>query len=142
MLLPLAALAQVISAWWPPARTRLGVGLPILALVAAIACYLAKESGEQLEKRPAMAAMHEQIEAHATQGTATFLWSLGLLVLAALVWAGSSAAVARKVPASTVLSGRAGALTLGVLSSLATAACIWGVVAAGHSGASMVWSGI
>ncbi len=142
VLLPLAALALVVAAWWPAARARLGVGLPVLALVAALACYLAKESGEQLEKRPSMEGMREQIEGHSTQGTATFLWSLALLVIAVLVWAGSSAAVASRVSAATVLSGRAGAVVLGVLSTVAAVACLWGVIAAGHSGATMVWSGL
>lgn len=142
VLLPLAALALVVAAWWPAARARMGVGLPVLALVAAGACYLAKESGEQLEKRPSMEGMHESIEAHATQGTATFLWSLALLVVAVLVWAGSSGAVGTRVPAVRALSGRAGAVVLGVVATVAAVACIWGVVAAGHSGATMVWSGL
>lgn len=142
VLLPLAALALVVAAWWPTARARMGVGLPVLALVAALACYLAKESGEQFEKRPSMEGMHEAIEAHSTQGTATFLWALALLVVAVLVWAGSSPAVRTRVPAASVLSGRAGTLVLGVLATVAAIACIWGVVAAGHSGATMVWSGL
>lgn len=142
VLLPLAALALVVAAWWPAARARLGAGLPVLALAAALACYLAKESGEQLEKRPSMEGMREQIEGHATQGTATFLWSLALLAIAVLVWAGSSPAIRSRASAATVLSGRAGAIVLGVLATVATVACIWGVVAAGHSGATMVWSGL
>lgn len=142
VLLPLAALALVVGAWWPAARTRLGVGLPVLALVAALACYLAKESGEKLEQRPSMEGMREQIAGHETQGTATFLWSLALLVVAVLVWAGSSPAVASRASGATVLSGRAGSVALGVLSTVAAAACIWGVIAAGHSGATMVWSGL
>ncbi|MET9326878.1 hypothetical protein [Tsukamurella sp. NPDC003166] len=142
VLLPLAALALLLAAWWPAARARLGAGLPVFALVAAGACYLAKESGEQLEKRPSMEGMRSQIEGHSTQGTATFLWSLGLLVFAVLVWAGSSSAVAGRFSGATVLSSRVGALVLGVLSTLAVAACIWGVIAAGHSGATMVWAGV
>ncbi|TWS24701.1 hypothetical protein FK268_05470 [Tsukamurella sputi] len=142
VLLPLAALALLLAAWWPAARARLGVGLPVFALVAAGACYLAKESGEQFEKRPSMEGMRTQIEAHSTQGTATFLWSLGLLLLAVLVWAGSSPAVAARFSGATVLSGRAGSVVLGVLATLAVIACIWGVIAAGHSGATMVWSGL
>ncbi|WP_019202880.1 DUF2231 domain-containing protein [Tsukamurella sp. 1534] len=142
VLLPLAALVLVAAAWWPAARVRLGVATPALALVAVVACYLARESGEQLEKRPSMAGMKEQIEAHSTQGDATFYWSLGLLLLAVLVWAGSSGAVASRVPAASALSSRAGGIVLGVLATLAAAACLWGVIAAGHSGAEMVWSGI
>ena len=142
VLLPLAALALLLAAWWPAARARLGAGLPVLALVAAVACYLAKESGERLEKLPSMASMRAQIEEHSTQATATFLWSVGLLVFAVLVWAGSSSVVAARFSGATVLSGRIGAVVLGVLSTLAVAASIWGVIAAGHSGATMVWSGL
>lgn len=142
VFLPLAALALVVAAWWPAARARLGAGLPALALVAAGACYLAKESGEQFEKRPSMEGMHEHIEAHATQGTATFLWSLGLLLVAVLVWAGSSPVVTSRFSGATVLSGRVGSVILGVVATLIVVACIWGVIAAGHSGATMVWSGL
>ena len=142
VLLPLAALALVLAAWWPAARARLGVGLPVLALVAALSCYLAKESGERREQRPSMAGMREQIAGHETQGTATFYWSLALLVISVLVWAGSSAAVASRISALTVLSGRAGTVVLGVLSTVTAVACLWGVIAAGHSGATMVWSGL
>lgn len=142
VLLPIAALALVLAAWWPAARAKLGPATPVLALIAAVACYLATESGEQLKNRPTMAGMREQIEGHETQGNATFYWSLGLLVLAVLVWAGSSPAVTSRFPGATVLSSRAGSVVLGVLSTLAVIACIWGVIAAGHSGATMVWSGI
>ncbi len=142
VLLPLAALALVVGAWWPAARARLGPGLPVLALVAALACFLAKESGERLARRPALAGMSEAIEGHETQGTATFLWSLALLVIALGVWAGSSPVVGARLPGTTVLSGRAGSVVLGVVSTVAAAACLWGVIAAGHSGATMVWSGI
>lgn len=142
VLLPLAALALVIAAWWPAARARLAGGLPALALVAAVACYLATESGERLEQRPSMEGMREQITGHSAQGTATFLWSLGLLVVAALVWAGSSPAVAARASWATALSGRAGTIALGVLATVVATACVWGVIAAGHSGATMVWSGL
>ena len=89
-----------------------------------------------------MEGMREQIAGHSTQGTATFLWSLGLFVVAVLVWAGSSPAVASRASGAAVLSGRAGTVVLGVVSTVAAAACIWGVLAAGHSGATMVWSGL
>ncbi|NMD54154.1 MULTISPECIES: DUF2231 domain-containing protein [Tsukamurella] len=142
VLLPLAALALVVAAWWRAARSRLGVGLPVFALVAALACFLAKESGERLEERPSMEGMREQIAAHSNQGTATFLWSLALLVVAALVWAGSSPVVTSRVAATSLLSGRVGGAVLGLMATVTAAACLWGVIAAGHSGATMVWSGL
>ncbi|GAB3127296.1 hypothetical protein GCM10027289_04720 [Tsukamurella serpentis] len=142
VLLPLAAAALVVAAWWPAARARLGIGLPVAAIVAVIACYLAKESGEQLAVRPSMAGMSRQIEDHATQGDATFRWSLALLALSVLVWAGSSPAVRRRFSPVAALSGRAGSIVLAVLATLTTVACVWGAIAAGHSGAAMVWSGI
>ncbi|CAM3669151.1 hypothetical protein TSST111916_00045 [Tsukamurella strandjordii] len=112
------------------------------AVVAALACFVATQSGERLEQRPAMARMREQIAAHETQGNATFYWSLAVLVLGIAVWAGSSPTVRGRVPGAAVLSGRAGTVVLGVLATAAAAAVIVGVVAAGHSGATMVWSGI
>ncbi|KXO91693.1 hypothetical protein AXK56_00750 [Tsukamurella pulmonis] len=142
VLVPLAALALALAAWWPAARARLGVGLPVLALVATGACLLAKLSGEQLEQRPSMEGIRTEIAAHATQGNATFYWSLGLLLFAVLVWAGSSPLVAARFPGATVLSGRGGSVALGVLATATVVACLWGTVAAGHSGATMVWSGI
>ncbi|RDH13843.1 hypothetical protein DVB88_00255 [Tsukamurella pulmonis] len=115
--------------------------LPALALAAVIGCYLAKESGERLEKNPAMASMRAQIEDHSTQGTVTFLWSAVLFVLAVMVWAGSNSSVGRTVPVTTAFGGRAGTIILGVLSVLVAVGGIVGVVIAGHSGAAMVWAG-
>ncbi|TWS23339.1 hypothetical protein FK268_13675 [Tsukamurella sputi] len=142
VLVPLAALLLVVCAWSARARDRAGLVLPVLALAAVIGCYLAKESGERLEKRLAMASMRAQIEDHSTQGTVTFLWSIALFVLAVMVWAGSSSWVHRKVPVMAALRGRVGAIALGVLSVLVAVGGIVGVVIAGHSGAAMVWSGI
>ncbi|GAA1087283.1 DUF2231 domain-containing protein [Tsukamurella strandjordii] len=142
VLTPIAALFVVAAAWWPAARARLAIGTPVLALVAALACFVATQSGERLEQRPAMARMRAQIAAHETQGNATFYWSLAVLVLGIAVWAGSSPTVRGRVPGAAVLSGRAGTVVLGVLATAAAAAVIVGVVAAGHSGATMVWSGI
>ena len=141
VLVPLAALLLVVCAWSRRACVRAGWVLPLLTLAAVIGCYLAKESGERLEKLPAMASLRSQIEDHSTQGTVTFLWSVALFVLAVLVWAGSSSWVGRKVPVMAVLRRGAGAITLGVLSVLVAVGGIVGVVLAGHSGATMVWSG-
>lgn len=142
VLLPLAALAVVVASWWPAARTRLGAGLPVAAALALGACHVARESGQRLQERPTMAGMQDRIEDHATQGTATFLWAIALTVLAVLVWAGSSPVVGSRFAGATVLSSRAGAIVLGVLATAAAAACIVGTISAGHSGATMVWSGI
>ncbi|WP_133298437.1 hypothetical protein [Tsukamurella pulmonis] len=141
VLVPLAALLLVVCAWSGRARVRAGVVLPALALAAVIGCYLAKESGERLEKNPAMASMRAQIEDHSTQGTVTFLWSAVLFVLAVMVWAGSNSSVGRTVPVTTAFGGRAGTIILGVLSVLVAVGGIVGVVIAGHSGAAMVWAG-
>lgn len=141
MLVPLASLLLVVCAWSGRARSRAGVVLPALALAAVIGCYLAKESGERLEKAPAMASMRAQIEDHSTQGTVTFVWSVVLFALAVLVWAGSNSWVGRRVPVITAFGERAGTVILGVLSVLVAIGGIAGVVLAGHSGATMVWSG-
>ncbi|ADG78817.1 DUF2231 domain-containing protein [Tsukamurella paurometabola] len=142
VLPPIAALLLVAAAWWPAARARLGAGTPVLALVATVGLFLATQSGERLAQRPSMARMQDRISEHETQGDATLYWSLAVLVLAVLVWAGSNAAVRERIPGVEVLSRRSAAITLGVLATLSAAAVIAGVIAAGHSGATMVWSGI
>lgn len=141
VLVPAAAIVAALAGVWPAARARVGIGVPILALMAVVAAFLAKESGEELERRPGMEALHDQIERHSTFADATFIWALVVLVLSILIWA-SSPTVTGRVAVLGLLSGRAASIVLGVLGVLAAAAAIWGTVAVGHSGAEMVWGAL
>src|SRR3954452_15819472 len=50
VLLPLAALAVLLYAFWPVARRRLGIVTPVLAGVALVLVPLSNQSGESLER--------------------------------------------------------------------------------------------
>jgi len=88
VLVPLAALAVLLHAFWPAARRRLGFVTPLLALAALVLTPLSTESGEVLER------------------------SVGRSPLVARqCWASQSAPNAARMPTASVISidSRAGA---------------------------------
>ncbi|GAA4384434.1 hypothetical protein [Tsukamurella soli] len=146
---PVAALLLAVSALWPRARRWLGLATPAVALLAVLACVLAKESGERFEKRilsafpvgsPGFAKQHEQIEHHAHQATATLIWAIVVFVLALALWLVSSGWARTQLHVPAVVGGRWPAVALGVLSLVAAVFAIWGIIATGHTGAAMAWS--
>ncbi len=151
VLTPISALLLLVTSLWPRVRRWSGPATPAVALVAFVACFLAKESGERFEKRvlaalansPAAAAeQRAAIEHHADQGTATMIWAFVVFVLALAVWAVTSDWAREHLRVPAALGSRWPMVGLGVSSVVATIAAVWGVIAAGHSGASMVWSGL
>ncbi|MGN5377556.1 hypothetical protein ACQ4WX_07105 [Streptomyces lasalocidi] len=97
VLIPLTALALVTAALWPRAARRLGMVLPLVALVALVSVPLTTHAGEWLERHvdsdPSCAGDTEL-------GDGLLPWALGLFVLAAVVW--WSAGAPRRSPARAV----------------------------------------
>jgi hypothetical protein len=83
VLVPLAALCLVLSAWWPAARRRLGIVTPLLALAALIAVPLATHAGEWLLVRVARTPL---VARHAALGRELLPWVIALFVIAVLNW--------------------------------------------------------
>ncbi|MFI1167747.1 DUF2231 domain-containing protein [Streptomyces sp. NPDC020801] len=92
VLVPLSALALVVCALWPQAARRLGLALPLLALVTLVSVPLATQAGEWLERHVDSDPL---VRRHAELGDGMLPWALGLFVLAAGVWW-----ISRRTPAS------------------------------------------
>jgi len=83
VLIPLSALALVVCAIRPNVARRLGVALPLLALVSLASVPLATHAGEWLEAHVGSTAL---VREHAELGDGLLPWALGLFVLATAVW--------------------------------------------------------
>jgi hypothetical protein len=137
VLLPLAALAVLLHAFWPEARRRLGVVTPLLAGVALVLVPLATQSGESLEH----AVGHsELVERHAELADGMLPWAIGLFVVALALWLLDR----RRLTASVTDVSRARwvPVVAGVLSVVAVVGTVQQVVRVGHAGAKATWDGV
>lgn len=139
VFIPLTALLLILAAAWPAARRKIGVVLPILALVSLVLVPIATQAGEWLEHRLPGAESNPLIRAHTELGDELLPWAIGMLIAALLLWG---------LP---VLAGRGirtdllGAVWLrAVVAVLAVAVSVVAVVQVvriGDSGAKAVWTG-
>jgi hypothetical protein len=97
VLVPLTALLVVGTAVWPAARRRLGVAVPILALVMLGAVQLTISAGEWLIRRVPVTPL---VRAHAHLADGMLPWAIALAVVAIAVWA------QRFLPSDRVVSSR------------------------------------
>jgi hypothetical protein len=138
VLVPLTALALVVCAIWPAAAQRMGIVLPLLALITFASVPLTTGAGEWLEEH-----VHstELIRRHAELGDGLLPWAAGLLVLAVLVWW-----AARRNAATTDGDGRGARWSTApvrvaavVLSVAVAAGAVVDVYRIGDSGAKAAW---
>jgi hypothetical protein len=145
VLVPLAALAVVLHAFWPAARPRLGLVTPLVAAVALVLVPLSTSTGEQLEGMVGRSAL---VERHAELADGLLPWVIGLLAVALLLWLRDRRDAGRQTP--VVSSGVGGRVTevllkpavLGVLAVVAVVGTTQQVVRIGHSGAEAAWHGV
>jgi hypothetical protein len=134
VLLPLAAFAVLLHAFWPAARRRLGIVTPLLAGVALVLVPLSTQSGENLEHA---VGRSELVERHAELADGMLPWAVGLFVVAVGLWlldrrrARPSNAVPRWLP-----------IVASVLAVVAVAGTVQQIVRVGHAGAEATWSGV
>ena len=135
VLVPLAALAVLLHAFWPEARRRLGVVTPLLAGIALVLTPLSTDSGELLEHQ---VPHSDLIERHAELADGLLPWTIGLFVVAVALWLldrrrarGRSAGVPRWLP-----------IVAGVLALVAVVGVVQQVVRIGHAGAEATWDGV
>ncbi|GGY09536.1 DUF2231 domain-containing protein [Streptomyces anandii] len=137
VLVPLTALVLVVCALWPQGARRLGLALPLLALVTLVSVPLATQAGEWLERHVDSDPL---VRRHAELGDGMLPWALGLFVLAAGVWW-----LARRTPAPEAAEApRSGAglvirVAAAVLSVAIAAGAVVTVYRIGDSGAKAAW---
>ncbi|MEU9119979.1 hypothetical protein AB0C96_08970 [Streptomyces sp. NPDC048506] len=68
---------------WPSAARRMGMALPLLALVTLASVPLATGAGEWLEKHVDGNAL---VRRHTELGDGLLPWAAGLFVLATVIW--------------------------------------------------------
>jgi hypothetical protein len=133
VLVPSAALVVALAALWPLFR-RWARLLPLgLALLALILVPISTQSGEALQERVRDSAL---ISTHADLAEGLLPWSLGLVVVAAvLLWWNRKEAEVRTASAPKWV-----ALALAVTAVVAATGTTFQAVRVGHSGATAVWS--
>ncbi|MDX5565255.1 hypothetical protein PYK79_20800 [Streptomyces sp. ID05-04B] len=137
VLVPLTALALAVCAFWPKAAQRMGIVLPLLALVTLASVPLATEAGEWLEEHVDSNAL---VRRHAELGDGLLPWAGGLFVLAVVVWwAARRTAESGTSRRSTRLSAAPVRIAAAVLSLVVAAGAVVDVYRIGDSGAKAAW---
>lgn len=141
VIVPVAALAVMLSALWPAARRRLGVVTPILAALALIAVPLTVNAGKWLYER---VEQTPDVQEHQEIGTSLVPWAIALFVVAAWQWGWFR--IDRASASTGTLRSRRGVRTgvtvLLILAALISAVgSVVTVVRIGDSGAQAVWTG-
>ncbi|MFI2187089.1 DUF2231 domain-containing protein [Streptomyces sioyaensis] len=142
VLVPLSALAVVVGAIWPSAARRMGVVLPLLALVALVSVPLATDAGEWLEKHVDSNAL---VRRHTELGDGLLFWAVGLFVLATVVWwttrrpAAAEAAPGERTRSAASRSALVIRIVAAVLAVGVAAGAVVDVYRIGESGAKAAW---
>ena len=136
MMIPITALLLLASAVWPAARRRIGVVLPILALLSLISVPITANAGQWLRDR--MGGGSPQVAQHASFADQLLPWTVGLFLVSVAVWD-----VHRFVPAARTGTSKT-ALTLGLaaLSLIVAVGSVFAVYRVGDSGAKAAWDGV
>ena len=132
VLLPLMAVVTLVWGWRRPSRAVTGWVVVAADAVVAVMTFVAKESGEALQRRLGGQAALE----HGELADPLPLMAVGLLVAAALVQV-------HRTRGPVPRSDRGGLGTvLSVLVTVAAAVVVVWTVRVGHSGAEAVWGQI
>jgi hypothetical protein len=133
IIVPLAALSLLLSAFWPAARRRLGFVTPLVALVALIAVPFTTAAGQWLQARVAPTPL---IEKHTALGPTLLPWVIAVFVVASVLWLWyflvPSGPRWLRVTAIVVIDA---AVLITAIGSVVT------VVLIGESGSAAVWTG-
>ncbi|WP_329267902.1 DUF2231 domain-containing protein [Streptomyces sp. NBC_01451] len=143
VLVPLSALAVVVGALWPSAARRMGIVLPVLALVTLVSVPLATEAGEWLEEHVDGNAL---VRRHAELGDGLLPWAVGLFVLATAIWwttrrsaAAEAATEGQRTRSASPRSALVVRVAAAVLSVGVAAGAVVDVYRIGDSGAKAAW---
>jgi hypothetical protein len=140
VLVPVAALAVVLSTWWPRARTRLGIGTLAVAAAALAVIPVATSAGEWLEERVPETSL---VEEHTSMGESLLPWVIALVAVAAVVWwlDGASGRRRARGVGPVRLEDRSTHVVLGLLAVVVALGSVVTVYRIGDSGAKASWDG-
>ncbi|MET7481656.1 DUF2231 domain-containing protein [Streptomyces sp. NPDC005538] len=138
VLVPLTALALVVGAIRPGAARRMGIVLPLVALVTLLSVPLTTQAGEWLERHVDDNAL---VRRHTELGDGLLPWAAGLFLLAAVVWwaARRTAASGTGTEGNPRWSATSVRVVVAVLSVAVAAGAVVDVYRIGDSGAKAAW---
>ncbi|MEW2400935.1 DUF2231 domain-containing protein [Streptomyces sp. NPDC046862] len=138
VLVPLTALALAVCAIWPKAAQRMGIVLPLLALVTLVSVPLTTQAGEWLEEHVDSNAL---VRRHAELGDGLLPWAGGLFLLAVLIWwvAGRAATSGSGTSGRRRRSAAPVRVAAAVLSLAVAVGAVVDVYRIGDSGAKAAW---
>ncbi|GHH74520.1 hypothetical protein GCM10018793_15940 [Streptomyces sulfonofaciens] len=157
VLVPLTALALVVCAVWPQGARRLGLVLPLLALVTLAFVPFTTNAGEWLRDR---IGHTPPVNRHADLGDGLLPWVVSVLAVSAAVWwvtrretvaetrrtTAAEGGPERRLPAhlwpSLPLRPRVLRVLVAVLAFAAAAGSVAQVYRVGDSGAEAAWQGV
>ena len=142
IVVPLAALCALLTAFWPAARRRLGIVTPLVALAALVLVPLAVQAGEWLQSR--LVNVTPLLGAHTSLGKTLLPWVIGLFLVAVLQWVWYRYIAAEGARFSSAVPSRSARLAVRiVLNVIAVVSAIGAVVTValiGESGSRAVWT--
>jgi len=139
VLVPLAAIAHVVTGWRPAWRRSYAIPVALIGASGAVFAWAASATGEALEEQVEEAAeafgRRVRFGDHPEQGEAAFSWALvlglALIGFAVLAWLERK----RELPRWAPLAAWAAVV---VIAAVATVS----MTVAGHSGAELVWKDV
>ena len=144
IVVPLAALCAVLTAFWPAVRRRLGIVTPLSALAALVLVPLAVQAGEWLQSR--LVTITPLLGAHTSLGETLLPWVIALFLVAALQWGWYRYINGDGARSASVLRSRTGRLIATVIIDLVVVVSAVGAVVTvaliGESGSRAVWNGL
>jgi hypothetical protein len=155
VLVPLAALALVVAALWPAFRRRLGIVVPLVALLGLVLVPVTTHAGEWLASRVPSTTL---VRDHTELGDSLLPWAFGVFVLATGVWllgrygtkrsaaapGGTTGDAAGDAGSAAASRGRlvlVGQVVAAVLAVVVAAGALVQTYRIGESGARAAWSG-
>jgi hypothetical protein len=139
VLVPLAAVALVVTGWRADWRRQYGFGVMLLAVAGAGFSFLAKQSGGALRKTIRAAASSAGTPAnfggHPQQGDRAFIVAVIFGLTAVAWWAVDRYRTRAGLPGWAPVATYVVAVGVGGLATLL-------MVIAGHSGATLVWNDV
>lgn len=141
VLVPLAALALIVTGWREAWRRAYYLPITLIAIGGAVAAFLAKQSGEPLEESIRRAGKH--VGDHPEQGDTAFVSAVILAGALVVLYAWQTWGDAIRERLNATRRFRLGSVSddvvLWVISLPAAAFALYAMIAAGHSGATLVW---
>lgn len=142
IVVPLAALCALLTAFWPAARRRLGIVTPLIALAALVLVPLAVQAGEWLQSR--LVNVTPLLGAHTALGETMLPWVIALFLAATLQWFWYRCVAAEGARFASALSSSAGRLVATVVLDVIVVVSALGSVVVvaliGESGSRAVWT--